>query len=151
VSTRSGTVQTAPRILRAWLAAAHGEALAAHGNPTASLHAFDQATQLLPSDPDDERPYVALDTVHLARWRGHALARFGHPDAITVLTDAFNRLDPSFVRAETALRVDLATALAAGDNQNEARTHADQARSLAAELGSKRQHRRLKTLAAALR
>ena len=65
--------------------------------------------------------------MHLARWRGHALARFGHPDAITVLTDALNRLDPSFVRAETALRVDLATALAAGDKQDEARTHADQA------------------------
>ena len=78
---------TAPRILRAWLAAAHGEALAAHGNPTASLHAFDQAAELLPDDPGDERPYVALDVVHLARWRGHALARFGHPDAIAVLTN----------------------------------------------------------------
>jgi hypothetical protein len=150
-SARRRADTSASQVLRAWLAAAHGEALAAHGDRTASLYAFDQAADLLPSDPTDERPYVALDPVHLARWRGHALARFGHPDAITVLTDAFNRLDPSFVRAETALRVDLATALAAGDNQNEARTHADQARALAAELGSKRQHRRLKTLAAALR
>jgi tetratricopeptide (TPR) repeat protein len=141
----------APQVLRAWLAAAYGEALAAHGDRTASLYAFDQAADLLPSDPTNERPYVALDPVHLARWRGHALARFGHPDALTVLTDALDRLDPSFVRAETALRVDLATALAAGDNLNEARTHADRARALAAELGSKRQHRRLKTLAASLR
>jgi tetratricopeptide (TPR) repeat protein len=150
-SARRRADRAASLVLQAWLAAAHGEALAAHGDQTASLHAYDRAAELLPKDPIDERPYVALDTVHLARWRGHALARFGHPDAITVLADALNRLDPSFVRAETALRVDLATALAAGDNQDEARTHADRARALAGELGSKRQHRRLKTLAASLR
>ncbi|MBV8996075.1 MAG: hypothetical protein JO287_20780, partial [Pseudonocardiales bacterium] len=51
---------TAPRVLRAWLAAAHGEALAAHGDRTASLHAFDHAAHLLPPDPADDRPYVAL-------------------------------------------------------------------------------------------
>ncbi|MGH3897244.1 MAG: hypothetical protein ACRDTA_03140, partial [Pseudonocardiaceae bacterium] len=116
---------TSPRILRAWLAAAHGEALAAHGDRTASLHAFDHAAQLLPGDPTDERPYVALDPVHLARWRGHALARFGHPDAIAVLTDALNRLEPTFVRAETALRVDLAIAHATNGDRDEARAHAD--------------------------
>jgi tetratricopeptide (TPR) repeat protein len=142
---------TSPRVLRSWLAAAHGEALAAHGDRTASLHAFDRAAELLPSDPAVERPYVALDTVHLARWRGHALARFGHPDAITVLTNALNRLDPTFVRAETALRVDLATALAANGDQDGAHTHADRARALAGALGSNRQHRRLKTLAVSLR
>ncbi len=103
-----------------------------------------------PSDPADERPYVALDPVHLARWRGHALARFGHPDAITVLTDALNRLDRSFVRAEAALRIDLATALAASGNQDEASEHARRAHTLAAELGSTRQRRRLQTLAASL-
>jgi hypothetical protein len=129
-SARRRADTSAPQVLRAWLAAAYGEALAAHSDRTASLYAFDQAADLLPSDPTDERPYGALDPVHLARWRGHALARFGHPDAITILTDALDRLDPSFVRAETALRVDLATALAAGDNQDEARTHADRARTL---------------------
>ena len=142
---------TAPRVLRAWLAAAHGEALAAHGDRTASLHAFDRAAELLPSDATDDRPYVALDIVHLARWRGHALARFADPGAITVLTDALNRLDPTFVRAETALRVDLATALAANGDQDEAHTHADRACALAGALGSNRQHRRLKTLAVSLR
>jgi hypothetical protein len=142
---------SSPRILRAWLAAAHGEALAAHADQTASLHAFDQAAELLPGDPTDEHPYVALDPVHLARWRGHALARFGHPDAIVLLTEALDRLDVTFVRAETALRVDLATALAASDNRHEARMHADRAQSLAQELGSKRQQRRLRTLTASLR
>jgi tetratricopeptide (TPR) repeat protein len=150
-SARRRADTTAPQVLRAWLTAAYGEALVANGDRTASLYAFDQAAELLPSDPTDERPYVALDPVHLARWRGHALARFGHPEAITVLTDALNRLDRTFVRAETALRVDLATALAASDDQNEARIHADRACALAGELGSKRQQRRLRTLAASLR
>ncbi|MCA1675750.1 MAG: hypothetical protein LC799_27415, partial [Actinobacteria bacterium] len=109
-SARRRADATSPRVLRAWLAAAHGEALAAHGEPTASLHAFDHAAQLLPNDPTDERPYVALDTIHLTRWRGHALARLGHPDATTILTDALNQLDPTFVRAQTALHVDLAIA-----------------------------------------
>lgn len=142
---------SSPRVLRAWVAAAHGEALAAHGDRTASLHAFDQAADLLPSDPTDERPYVALDPIHLARWRGHALSRFGHFDAIALLTDALERLDATFVRAETALRVDLATALAASDNRDEARMHADHAQALSWELGSKRQQRRLRTLAMSLR
>ncbi len=141
---------TSSRVLRSWLAAAHGEALAAHGDQTASLHAFDRAAELLPSDPAVERPYVALDTVHLARWRGHALARFGDPHAITVLTDALNRLDPSFVRAETALRVDLATAHAANGDRDEARDHAAHAAQLAAQVGSARQRRRLASLQAAV-
>lgn len=139
---------TAPRILRSWLAAAHGEALAAHGDRSASLHAFDHAAALLPDDLSDDRPYVALDTIHLARWRGHALARFGDPDATAVLTSALAALDPSFVRAETALRVDLATALAAAGEVDEARVYADQAIRLAAQVGSARQRRRVKTLLA---
>lgn len=138
----------APRVLQAWLAAAHGEALAAHGDQTPSLHAFDQAAERLPSELADERPYVALDSVHLARWRGHALASFGHPDATTVLTDALDQLDPSFVRAETALRVDLATAMAANGDRDEARTHADHAARLAAQVGSARQRRRITNLLA---
>jgi hypothetical protein len=142
---------TTSRILQAWLAAAHGEALAAHGGRTASLRAFDQSAELLPDDPSDERPYVALDAVHLARWRGHALARFGDPDATAVLTDALNHLDPSFIRAETALRVDLATALVATGDRYEARTHANHADRLAAQIGSARQRRRVKTLLQAVR
>jgi hypothetical protein len=142
---------SSPRILRAWLAAAHGEALAAHGDRTASLHAFDQAADLLPSDPTDERPYVALDPVHLARWRGHALARFGDSDANAVLTDALHQLDPSFVRAEAALHVDLATTLTASGDHDEARQHVDRGCALAKQVGSTRQQHRLETLAASLR
>ena len=150
-SARCRADSTTPRILQAWLAAAHGEALAAHGRPTASLRAFDQAAARLPNEPSDERPYVALDAVHLARWRGHALARFGDPDATAVLLEALNRLDPSFVRAETALRVDLATALVASGEQGEARHHANHAVRLAAQVGSARQRRRINTLMATVR
>jgi hypothetical protein len=142
---------TAPPILRAWLAAAHGEALAAHGDQTASLHAFDCATDLLPATSDtNDRPYVALDAVHLARWRGYALSHFGHPDAITVLADALAHLDSTFVRAETALRVDLATAFTANGNWDEARTHANYANQLAARVGSSRQRRRAAALLSAI-
>jgi hypothetical protein len=79
------------------------------------------------------------------------LARFGDPEATAVLTDALKRLDPSFVRAETALRVDLATALAATGDRDEARTHAHRADRLAAQVGSARQRRRIKTILATVR
>lgn len=143
---RRRAMTTAPRILRAWLAAAHGEALAAHADRTASLHAFDHAAQLLPNDPTDERPYVALDTIHLARWRGHALARFGGSEAVAVLTDVLPHHDRSFVRAETGLRVDLAYALSASGYRSEAREHARKAAQLAMQIGSVRQRRRVKLL-----
>jgi hypothetical protein len=137
---------SAPRILQAWLTAAHGEALAAHADRTASLHAFDCAAKLLPCNSADDKPYVALDSVHLARWRGHALARFGDTDAIAILNGALARLDSSFVRAETALRVDLANALTTFGEHEEARTHAHHAAKLAAQVGSTRQRRRINTL-----
>lgn len=143
---RQQAAADAPPVLQAWLAAAHGEALAAHADRTASLRAFDRAAQLVPSDRADDKPYVALDHVHLARWRGHALARFGEPGAIAVLTDALAQLDPSFVRAETALRVDLATAYAATGTHEQVRIHAECAVRLAAQVGSVRQRRRVSIL-----
>lgn len=106
-------------MLRTWLAAAHGEALAAAGERAGSLCAFDEAAAAMPSDrtpASGGEPYVGLDDVHLARWRGHALARIGDPEAVPVLTDALLDHDAEFTRAEAALRVDLTFAhLAAGD------------------------------------
>ena len=148
---RQRAAPAGPRILQAWLAAAHGEALAAHTDRIASLHAFDHAADLLTRHPiGDEKPYVALNAVHLARWRGHALARFGDHDAITTLTDALARLDPSFIRAETGLRIDLAAALTTANDHREARIHIQRARTLVREIGSLRQGRRLKKLAESL-
>lgn len=146
-ATERRAQRVAGRLLRSWLAAAHGEALAADGQRSASLRAFDRAAGLLPADVSAVAgPYVVLDPVHLARWRGHALARIGEPDAVDVLSTALSRLDPTFTRAETALRVDLATAFFAMGERVEGRTHAHRARALAVEIGSVRQQRRLARL-----
>lgn len=143
---------SAERVLRAWLAAALGEALAAHGERSASLRWFDQAESLLPAEPSSaEGPYVALDPVHLARWRGNVLARVGKPEAVDVLASALGDLDPTFTRAETSLRVDLATALAAVGERQEARTQVRYAQSLAVSIGSARQQRRINRFIGSLR
>lgn len=149
--TRRAAEDTCSRLLRAWLAAAHGEALAANAQRTASLCAFDVAATLLPDDSaETDGPYVVLDPIHLARWRGHALARFADPEAVDVLSSALARLDPTFTRAETGLRVDLATALAAIGERDEARAQAEHAGRLAALIGSARQQRRMRALAGQL-
>ncbi|WP_246843327.1 hypothetical protein [Allokutzneria sp. NRRL B-24872] len=142
---------SAPPLLRSWLAAAHGEALAASGQKGESLRAFDKAAALLPCETmNADGPYVVLDPVHLARWRGHALARFADPDAVDVLTGALEQLDSSFTRAETALRVDLANALVAIGEPREACRQASRAGELAAEIGSVRQQRRMRDLTGAI-
>jgi hypothetical protein len=137
--------QAGAPLLRAWLAAAHGEALAADGQQIASLHAFEDAERRL-SDGDERNedgPYLALDPIHLARWRGHALARFGHPDAVRVLTDALAAHDADFSRAEAGLRTDLALAHFAFGERDAARGQHAAARMIADSVGSARQRRRL--------
>lgn len=136
----------ASRVLRAWLAAAHGEGLAANQRGSTALHAFDQAANLLSAESSGDGPFVALDSVHLARWRGHALARLGKPEAADVLISALRDLDPTFTRAETSLRIDLATALLAQGEHAMATTHLERARSLTTDVGSLRQQRRLTQL-----
>ncbi|GAA3361978.1 hypothetical protein [Saccharopolyspora gregorii] len=142
--TRRKVRPTCPPLLRSWLAAAHGEALATHDQRSESLSAFDDAAEVLPREPaDPTSPYVVLDSVHLTRWRGHALARFADPAAVDVLARALDKLDMTFTRAETALRVDFATALAAHGETDAARSEATRARQLATSIGSVRQHRRV--------
>lgn len=81
--------------------------------------------------------------MHLARWRGHALARIGDPEAVPVLTDALQAHDAEFTRAEAALRVDLVLAhLAAGDPESAAEQR-QKATIVADSVGSVRQRRRL--------
>ncbi|MEU5847275.1 hypothetical protein [Saccharopolyspora shandongensis] len=147
--TRQKAEATCSRLLKAWLAAAHGEALAAHNLRDDSLRAFDTAAELLPAESTDpEGPYVVLDSVHLARWRGHALARFADPEAVKVLSAALDGLDASFTRAETALRVDLATAFAAVGEREAVKAQIDRAEQLASTIGSARQQQRIRTLTA---
>lgn len=147
---RAVVKRTAPALLRSWLAAALGEGLAAAGRRDDALRAFDAAGRLLPSDPvDPELPFLFLGGAHLDRWRGHALARLGDAEAVGVLTGALERLDPTFTRAETGLRVDLAIALAAMGERDGARVHAGRAERLAAEIGSARQQHRMRSLSVA--
>lgn len=139
--------RAAPSLLRAWLAAAHGEGLAAAGRRDEALRAFDDAGTLLPSDPVDPLlPFLFLAGAHLDRWRGHALAQLGDVEAVGVLTSALQRLDPTFTRAETTLRVDLATALIENGQPADARGYLQRADRLAGEIGSARQRRRIQSL-----
>ncbi|MFI7675157.1 hypothetical protein [Actinophytocola sp. NPDC049390] len=144
---RSLVERAAPAVLRAWLAAAHGEGLAAAGRRDEALRAFDEAGTLLPADPvDPSLPFLFLAGAHLDRWRGHALARLGDAEALGVLTSALQRLDPTFTRAATALRVDLASALLRDGQSGEAWSHVRRAERLANEIGSARQRRRIQSL-----
>lgn len=146
-TTRATAETECSPLLRSWLAASHGETLAADDQRAECLRAFDKADVLLPDDQTSERaPYVALNQVHLARWRGHALAKCGEPEAIEVLTGALDRLDPTFIRAQTALRVDLAVALATNGESSESRNQAIRASHLATLIGSNRQQRRISTI-----
>jgi tetratricopeptide (TPR) repeat protein len=112
--------RTGSALVCSWLAAAHGEALAAAGQRAQCLRAFDRAYAMLPAEcVAADGPYLGLDTVHLARWRGHALARVGDPEAVPVLTGALQAHDAEFTRAEAALHVDLMLAhLAADDTES---------------------------------
>ncbi|MGH3916380.1 MAG: tetratricopeptide repeat protein [Pseudonocardiaceae bacterium] len=134
-------------LLRAWLAAAHGEALAAAGHADDARRAFDTADALLPVDPvDPELPFVFLGDSHLDRWRGHALTRIGAPKAVDQLTDALPRIPAEFIRARGGLLVDLAYAHAASGDREAALTYARQARRLATQIKSDRQLQQLSRL-----
>jgi tetratricopeptide (TPR) repeat protein len=144
---RSLAGRVAPPLLRSWLAAAHGEGLAAAGHRDEALRVFDAAGALLPSDPADPAlPFLFLGGAHLDRWRGHALARFGEHEAIAALTRALPRLPADFVRARTGMLVDLAHAYAAAGDRDATLAHARQAKQLASQIKSDRQLRRLAAL-----
>jgi tetratricopeptide (TPR) repeat protein len=139
--------QSAPALLRSWLAAAHGEGLAAAGHRDEALRAFDTADQLLPVEPvNADLPFLFLAGGHLDRWRGHAMSRLGEPDAIEQITHALPRLPPDWTRSRTSMLVDLAYAYAAAGDRDAALTHARQAKRLAMQIKSDRQLRRLNGL-----
>lgn len=137
-----------PTALRAWLHAAEAEALAAGGERDTALRALDAAAEDLASGGSDESlPFVMLDSGHLARWRGHCLARLGEAEAIDELTSALTAMgEGQYGRAEASLRVDLALAFRARGDRAEARLHAQRAADLAGRTGSERQRRRIADL-----
>jgi transcriptional regulator with XRE-family HTH domain len=134
-------------LLLSWLWAVQGELYAESGDTVAYHRAFEAAGRLLPADTHDpELPYVFLDDVHLARWRGSALARLGDVAATDELRYALDGLDASFTRARSGLHVDLAHALVAARRYNEARVELREAETLAARVASARQHRRIRRI-----
>lgn len=140
-----------PALLLAWLRAAEGESLAALGRRDGALRALDAASDALPPDAqDDSLPYVMLGAGHLARWRGHCLARLGDGGAIDDLTSALDAMgEGQYGRAEVGLRVDLALAFAARGDVGDSQAHARRAAELAGRTGSVRQRRRIAQLLAA--
>ncbi|SEP91435.1 tetratricopeptide repeat protein [Lentzea albida] len=140
----------APSLLRSWLAAAHGEGLAADGQRDAALRAFDDASSLLPTNPvDPEMPFLLLNEGQLVRWRGSSLLRLGDQDAINQLEAAVRDLATpglNAVRGQTNLYVDLAFAYAAAGDSRGALDYARKARQLASRIKSDRQQRRLANL-----
>lgn len=138
-----------PPVLRAWLHAAEGEALAAAGKRDGALRALDAAADYLAAGDESEKllPFVMLDAGHLARWRGHCLARLGEAEAIENLMSGLAAMgEGQYGRAEASIRVDLALAFQTRGNSKEARLHAQHAADLAGRTGSERQRRRIARL-----
>lgn len=136
-----------PSLMRAWLAAAHGETLAAMGDRDGALHAFDEAQAVLPADPvDPALPFLFLGGSHLDRWRGNALAQVGDAEALDQLMGALAQLPASWVRARCGLLVDLSYAHAAAGEHEAAIARAREARAIARQINSDRQARRLDRL-----
>lgn len=139
-----------PRLMRSWLWAAQAEACAADGDATGTMNALEQATQVLPGQADADLAYLFLDPAHLARWRGHCLARIGAEEAVADLTAAVAAHDATFARAAAGLYVDLALAHAVRGERAEAKVNATQAARLADITSSMRQKRRITQLLAAV-
>lgn len=140
----AAATRSLPPLMRSWLAAAQAEMRGHLNDRDGALRGFDQAEQLLPAAGEESLwPYLSLNATHLTRWRGHVLALLGEPGAISYLTHALGHHTPDFVRAECALRTDLAHALHAADEHTEARQHALVAKQLAVQIGSERNRRRV--------
>ncbi len=136
-----------PGHLRTWLAAAEAEAAAILGDETTARRALDQAAALLPEgDTDPSLPYLALNTHHLARWRGSCLIHFGDSETIEDLRSALAGMDGTFNRAEAGLRCDLAHALLAMGEADAALPHIHRADQLATMIKSRRHGRRIAEL-----
>jgi len=140
------TVEPTTAEARAWLAAARGTALAAGGHDDEARRGFDAADRALSTraGPGD-RPEASAGTgsdatglraADLCRWRGHALALLGDPDAISTLEAALAAGVRS-ARERAAAHAALAVALTT-EHAVAAAEHARTARALAERIGSTR-------------
>lgn len=140
--------QASPR-LRAWLYAAEAELCAKAGLPDDCKRALDDAAACLPTGEEARDPdmlSIFLNGGHLARWRGNVLSLLGDDDALTSLYTGLETADPTFVRATSGLRCDLAQAHLVRGELSQAQEHLQQARLLANRTGSVRHRRRIEQL-----
>lgn len=89
--------------------------------------ALGAALASIPAGSEDRDPdmlSIFLNGAHLARWHGNVPALLGVGHAMTSLYDAFNAVDPTFVRAQAGLHSDLAQAPLARAEYDDARTPA---------------------------
>lgn len=137
--------QRSPHLLRGWLAAAHGEALSVEPNRQDSLSSFDEAEYLISSSQEYKGPYIVLDSNHLARWRSSAEYRYGTALTAVRIRNALGKLNPTYLRAEAALRTDLAFMLATYEDAD-AYEQMNCAESISLKIGSTRQMKRILSL-----
>lgn len=145
---QTGGTQISPR-LRAWLHAAEAEICAKAGLKDECRQSLDRAAECLPPGEEARDPdmlSIFLNAGHLTRWRGNALALIGDDDAMSSLYAALESMDPTFIRAESGLRCDLAQAHLAREEFGQAQEHLKQARLLAGRTGSVRRRRRIEQI-----
>lgn len=151
VTAAKRNIQRLPPRLATWLHSAEAEIRAISADAILAQRLLELAAAQCPaSSADLELPYLALDAVHLERWRGCTLAYLGNPAAIQQLSEALVGMDRTFTRAAAGLHSDLALALALAGEYDEAGHHMHRAQRLADMVGSVRQRRRTRERAAAL-
>src|SRR5580765_757650 len=122
-----------PSRVSAWLLASEAEVNAGAGDHDQAMRLMDAAASAL-TDPDgDDAPFLMLDLLHLARWRGHCLATGGAAEGDSL-------------RAATGRHADLAHALETAGERAAALAEAELALDLARRCGSVRQARRMRLL-----
>jgi transcriptional regulator with XRE-family HTH domain len=138
-----------PALLMSWLCAVEAEVRSAAAALADCERGFEEALRHLPADHQDpELPFLMLSEAHLGRWRGNVLAKLGDDGAVDQLYDALPGTRGGSSRAEATLRTDLAVALTALGEHDEAEAQARRARELIDLLGSVRLRRRLRRLSA---
>ena len=143
------TCATRAALLLSWLSAVEAEVRGAAADLADCERSFEDALRHLPADPQDpELPFLMLSEAHLGRWRGIVLAKLGDDGALDQLYAALPGTRGGSSRAEATLRTDLALALTAAGEHDEAEAQGRRARELIDLLGSVRLRRRLRRLSA---
>lgn len=110
---------------------------------------LDMAVAALPTGTESRDPdmlSIFLNENHLVRWRGNALALIGQDDAVSQLRAALEAMDPTFLRAQSGVRCDLAQAHAFRGEYDEAAVQLREARRLANRTGSIRHRQRIERI-----